>query len=207
MKKLSYLLLIMVVAIFASCSSCRRDNGQANVDPLDVPTEFEKQLKESDTIEVKAVIDRFVNYIQNEKYYDAARMVYRLEYKGKQALPRELNNEEIERMVRVFKLFPIEDYNIEYMRFREAELNEVCISTIMQKGENGSPDAKSKMFFNPINMGGKWGLVLDNTFYGTDTFVPQAKRDSMRKVYKSSKSHVDDVVKPHTTAEDAQHVE
>ena len=187
MKKLSYLLILCIAVLFASCSSC--SHKEQNVDPLDVPTEFENRLTDADTAQVKEIIAVYIGHIQRGNYYDAAGFVYRLEDNGRsQRVPRELNNEEIERMVKVYKLFPIVDYKIDYMRFRENNLNEVCVSVIMQKGQNGQPDAVSKMFFNPIYYGNKWCLVLDDSHQGTNAFVPAQKRDSMRNVYKHSKA-------------------
>lgn len=184
MKKLSYLLILIVTVFFASCSSC--SNKDKNVDPLDVPSEFENRMTTADTAQVKEIIAEFIEHIQKEEYYDAAGMVYRHEMQKGVKFPRELDNDEIERLVNVYKMFPIQDYRIDYMRFREANLNEVCVTVIMQKGENGMPDATSKMFFNPIFIQSKWFLVLDDSHQGTDTFVPVEKRDSMRNLYKKS---------------------
>lgn len=185
MKKLSYLLILCIAVFFASCSSC--SHKEQNVDPLDVPTEFENRLTDADTAKVKEIIAIYMGKIQRGEYYDAAASVYRFIDNGKgQLVTRELDNDEIERMVKVYKLFPVIDYKIDYMRFREASLNEVCITVIMKKGENGMPDATSKMFFNPVFAGNQWCLVLDDSHQGADTFVPAQKRDSMRNVYKNS---------------------
>lgn len=192
MKKLSYLLLLCVAVFFASCSSCSHRDQQENIDPLDVPSEFEKHLTSADTASVKELIGVYMAHMQRGEFYKAAEMLYRQEEVKSQLVPRELNNEEIERLVKVYKLFPVLDYKIEYMRFREADLNEVCISVVMQKGKNGQPDATSKMFFNPIHFHNAWRLVLDDSHQGTDTFVPVEKRDSMRGVYKNSKAGQDD---------------
>lgn len=192
MKKLSYLLIFCLAVLFASCSSCSHKDQQETIDPLDVPTEFEKNLTDADTARVKELIGVYMAHMQKGEFYDAAGMVYRQEEKHSEIIPRELNNEEIERLVNVYKLFPVIDYKIDYLRFREAGLNEVCITVIMKKGENGQPDATSKMFFNPIHFHNKWCLVLDDSHQGTSTFVPVEKRDSMRGVYKDSKSSQND---------------
>ncbi len=192
MKKLSYLLIFAIAVLFASCTSCRHND---QVDPLDVPTEFEKNLTVKDTNDVKKVIDEFMAHIMNEEYYDAASMVFRQEHKSKDLIePRELNDQEMDRLVAVYKLFPVVDYNIEYMRFREEGLNEVCINVIMQKGQNGKPDATSKLYFNPIYFMDGWRLVLDDTHNGTKTFVPVQKRDSMKNVYHHSGSYKTDSI-------------
>lgn len=192
MKKLSYLFIFAISVLFTSCSSCSHKD---QVDPLDIPTEFEEQLTVKDTNEVKAVIDKFMTHIKNEEYYDAASMVFRQEHKSKDQIePRELNDAEMDRLVAIYKLFPVVDYNIEYMRFREEGLNEVCINVIMQKGQNGKPDATSKMYFNPIYFMDGWRLVLDDTHNGTKTFVPVQKRDSMKNVYHGSGSFKKDSI-------------
>lgn len=187
MKKLTYLLFISLITFFASCTSCSKK--EAPVDPLDIPTEFEESLTGKDTAAVKEIIGIYMDHIMKGDFYDAAGMVYRYELnENDQRVPRELNNEEMDRMVKVYRLFPVEEWSIDYMRFRETGMNEVCINVIMRKGENGQPDATSKIFFNPIFYGQTWCLVLDDTHQGTHTFVPAEKRDSMTRVYRHSKS-------------------
>lgn len=187
MKKLSYLLILVVIVLFASCSSC--SHKDQNVDPLDIPTEFEENLTSSDTAQVKELVVTYIELLKEQKYAEAAEMVYRQETQRGVKVPRLLNDEELARLFNIYKLFPIEDYKIDYLRFREEGLNEVCVSIIMKKGENGQNDAVSKMFFNPIYIQSKWFLVLDDSHQGTKAFVPAAKRDSMRKVFQESGSY------------------
>lgn len=187
MKKLSLLLILVVTVFFASCSSC--SHKDQNVDPLDIPTEFEENLTSSDTAQVKELVVTYIEFLKEQKYAEAAEMVYRQEMQHGVKVPRLLNDDELERLFNVYKLFPIEDYKIDYLRFREEGLNEVCVSIIMKKGENGQPDAISKMFFNPIYIQSKWFLVLDDSHQGTKAFVPAEKRDSMRKVFHESGSY------------------
>lgn len=187
MKKLFSLLLLIGAIFFASCSSC--SHKEENVDPLDIPTEFEKNLTSTDTSEVKELIVTYIELVKEQKFAEAAEMVYRQEMQKGVKVPRPLNNDELDRLFNIYKLFPIEDYKIDYLRFREEGLNEVCVTITMQKGKNGQPDATSKMFFNPIYIQSKWFLVLDDSHQGTKTFVPVEKRDSMRKVFQESGSY------------------
>ena len=152
-------------------------------DDFDIPTEFEEKLTGKDTSEVKEMVEVFVQHLKNERYYDAAGMLYRFVRENGERFPQLYDNDDIERFVHVHKLLPVEDYKIEYMRFREAESNEICITIIMKRGANGEKDDTSKMFLNPIYYHNKWCLVMNDTFHGTNTIVPIEKRDSMTNVY------------------------
>lgn len=193
MKKLSYLLVLCVAVFFASCSSCSHKDDDAKaqkVDTLAIPTEFEQQITGADTAAVKELVVTFIEKVKDHKFYDAASMVYRQEEVQSKIIPRELNNEEIERLVKVYQLFPVVDYSFEYIRFREKELNEVCVSIVMQRGKDGQPDAVSKMYFNPIYFHNAWHLVLDDSHQGTDAFLPPEWREKQKNEYhKSAQYH------------------
>lgn len=183
MKKLSYFLLFILTVLISSCSSCSNKQENADKDDFDIPTEFEEKLTGKDTSEVKEMVAVFVEHLKNKRYYDAAGMLYRFKREDGKRLPQIYDNDDIERFVHVHKLLPVEDYKIEYMRFREEESNEVCITIIMKRGANGEKDDTSKIFLNPIFLHNKWCLVMNDTFHGSNTIVPIEKRDSMTNVY------------------------
>lgn len=184
MKKLLFFPFLFLALLFSACSSCSKQEKPA--DDFDVPTEFEQKLTEHDTSEVKELVEVFVNHLRNERYYEAAGMLYKLEHLGDRTTPVEYDNDDIERFVNVHKMFVVEDYAIDYMRFRESRENEVCINIILRKGKDGQKDITTKIFLNPIHMNNQWYLVADDTPSGTNTIVPAEKRDSMKKVYKDN---------------------
>ena len=190
MKKLTYFLLFILTALITSCSSCSNKQEQPNKDDFDIPTEFEEKLSGKDTAEVKEMVAVFVEHLKNERYYDAAGMLYRFVRENGERFPQLYDNDDIERFVKVHQLLPVVDYKIEYMRFREADSNEVCITIIMKRGANGEKDDTSKMFINPIYYHNKWCLVMNDTFHGANTVVPIEKRDSMRNVYTDREFHL-----------------
>ena len=190
MKKLTYFLLFILTALITSCSSCSNKQEQTNKDDFDIPTEFEEKLSGKDTAEVKEMVAVFVEHLKNERYYDAAGMLYRFVRENGERFPQLYDNDDIERFVKVHQLLPVVDYKIEYMRFREADSNEVCITIIMKRGANGEKDATSKMFINPIRYHNQWCLVMNHTFHGANTVVPIEKRDSMRNVYTDREFHL-----------------
>ena len=140
MKKLTYFLLFILTALITSCSSCSNKQEQTNKDDFDIPTEFEEKLSGKDTAEVKEMVAVFVEHLKNERYYDAAGMLYRFVRENGERFPQLYDNDDIERFVKVHQLLPVVDYKIEYMRFREADSNEVCITIIMKRGANGEKD-------------------------------------------------------------------
>lgn len=189
MKKLSVFLLLITAILISSCSSCSKKAGEEAKDDFDIPTEFEQKLTGKDTAAVKEMIAVFIDHLRNERYYDAAGMLYRFKEENGQRTPQLYDNNDIERFVKVHKLLPVEDYQIEYMRFREKQENEVCITVIMKRGENGQKDITSKMFLEPIYHSNQWCLVMNDTYHGANTIVPQTKRDSLTKVYREQDKH------------------
>lgn len=180
-----HLILISSALLFTACSSCSKQE-QKPADDFDVPTEFEQKLTEHDTAKVKELVEVFLDHLRHERYYDAAGMLSKLHHLGDQATPEEYDNDDIERFVNVHKMFDVEDYSIEYIRFRESKQNEVCVNVIMRRGQNGQKDITTKFFLNPIFFNGSWELVLDDSPTGTKAIVPAEKRDSMKHVYEDS---------------------
>lgn len=166
---------------------------------MDIPTEFEKNLTKNDTDDVKHQVGLFVEYVQKEQYYEAAGMLYRREF-NKPKVIRQLNNEEIEKFVSLYKMLGIEDYKIDYMRYREYNKNEISLTFIIRKGENGQPDMTSKLFLCPVRLSNGWKLILLDSPTGERELVRPSKRDSMRNLYKESDAGKEDVNVNHQKA-------
>lgn len=191
MKKLSLLLICIASIFFAACSSCSHKTENAKVDPMDVPTEFEMSLTKKDTDEVKHQVELFLEYLQREEYYEAAGMLY----KRNAAKPKEirqLDNDEIEKFVGIYQMLGFEDYKIDYMRYREADKNEVSLTFVIRKGENGEQDMTSKLFLCPIRMANQWKLILLDSPNSERGLVKPEKRDSMRTLYHNSEAGKED---------------
>ena len=111
-------------------------------------TEFEQSLTSKDTADVEKVVAQFYGNIKDKNYYDAAAMLYTR--KVKNAEIRQLSNEEMDKFVNVQRQLPFEGYTLDYVKFLTETENEVSCTVILRKGEQGMPDATTKMFFTPV---------------------------------------------------------
>ena len=171
------------VLLFASCNGCSKDKGAAQ--GPNAPTAFEQQLTNADSLAVKGLIDQFFGYVKAEKYHEAAAMLYHRQV-GVDKLPVELDNAQIEKTVAFLQTLPFDSYEITYMKFRESGQNEVMCDVILQRGQNGAPDAKTKYFFTPVKISDSWHLILTDHPSGERPVTDFNQRDSLEDLYKKS---------------------
>ena len=84
-----------------------------------------------DTLAVKQLVDKFFTYAKEKNFTEAAGMLYRAANDLKEE-PQPLNNDEMAEVKHMLELFPMVDYRIEYIKFDEANLNEVLCYVIMK---------------------------------------------------------------------------
>lgn len=178
-SSLFLLLLIAVSSLFTACNGC----SSGSVKPSQ--TVFESQLVSQDTAHVEHLVQQFFYNIQNKKFYDAAAMLYIR--KDTASTPRSYTNEEMEKFVVAYKSLPFEGYKIDYMKFSSSTFNEVSCTLILRKGHNGMPDAVTKVFFCPVMVGGKWGLILTDSQKFEHTVTDFEQRDSLKERYDNYK--------------------
>lgn len=172
-------LLFLLTLGFASCNSCAKEEKPTQ------KTEFEAHVSEADTTAVKQLVDNFFDRLIHKDYYGAAGMLYtRNKIEG--TTPELLNNEQIEKKVESFKYFPYVGYEIEYMKFYEADNNEISCRVVLKRGENGEPDATVRFHFTPVYYSGEWRLILTDSRTGEKPVIDQTKVDSMRTEYDNS---------------------
>ena len=182
MKSFSFfflLFLIGVSSLFTACNSCSSGSNKPS------QTVFESQLVSKDTAEVEHVVQQFFYNIQHKKFYDAAAMLYIR--KDTAASPRQYTNEEMDKFVAMYKGLPFEGYKIDYMKFSSSTFNEVSCTLILRKGQNGKSDAVTKVFFCPVMIGGKWGLILTDSQKFEHTVTEFDQRDSLKERYDNYK--------------------
>ena len=153
--------LIAISTAFVACTGCKSDKDAANQ-----MTEFEQKLTSKDTADVEKVIAQFYSNIKDKKYYDAAAMLYTR--KQKDAAIRQLTNEEM-------------------VKFLTETENEVSCTIILRKGEQGMPDATTKMFFTPVLFGGQWCLILTDSKHLESPISNFYQRDSLKQRYDNYK--------------------
>ena len=172
--------LIVISTAFVACTGCKSDKDAANQ-----MTEFEQKLTSKDTADVEKVIAQFYSNIKDKKYYDAAAMLYTR--KQKDAAIRQLTNEEMDQFVNVQRQLPFEGYTLDYVKFLTETENEVSCTIILRKGEQGMPDATTKMFFTPVLFGGQWCLILTDSKHLESPISNFYQRDSLKQRYDNYK--------------------
>ena len=172
--------LIALSTAFVACTGCKSDKDAANQ-----MTEFEQSLTSKDTADVEKVVAQFYSNIKDKKYYDAAAMLYTRNVKNAEI--RQLSNEEMDKFVNVQRQLPFEGYTLDYVKFLTETENEVSCTVILRKGEQGMPDATTKMFFTPVFYGGKWCLILTDSDHLESPISTFEQRDSLNKRYENYK--------------------
>lgn len=184
MKKFFSLLILGSALFLASCNSCSKK--EANT-AANAPTEFESKLTDADTTAVKKLVGTFFEHAMAERYHEAAGMLYHRQVGDGQA-PEQLNNEQMQDVVNFLKTIPVEDYSIEYMKFQFQGNNEVKCKVIMQRGQNGAPDATTYFFFTPIYFMNHWCLILTDSPSGERPVSDEEDRDSLKALYKAAEA-------------------
>lgn len=180
MKSLKLIIFLITSVLMLSLSSCNSCSSKKEEPQGPSPTKFEESMTGKDTLAVKQLVDKFFTYAKEKNFTEAAGMLYRAANDLKEE-PQPLNNDEMAEVKHMLELFPMVDYRIEYIKFDEANLNEVLCYVIMRKADGETPEISTKMFFKPVNYMGNWLLCLNNTEYGDKGVVDPDKRDSVEK--------------------------
>lgn len=180
MKILKISLTLLVVSLTLSLASCKDKKPEQPQGPQ--PTAFEKAMKAKDTLDVKALVDKYFTYVKEEKFDEAASMVYRND-KSKHSKPETLDAKEKEKVIMLLKSVPMQSYEIEYIKFDKFNKNEVLCNVIIAEAQGDMPAVKTKMFFKPVKNGSEWVLCLMDTEHGDKGVVAPDKRDSVEKHY------------------------
>lgn len=179
-KRLSLLLVVLVMLLSVSVISCNSKKEQKGPQP----TEFEMGMTNQDSIAVRGLIDQFFSFVKAKDYTAATEMLYRTSYDNPKTEPQPIDNKEIQEVMGLLKSVPMVDYKIEYIKFNESYDNEVLCTVIINKSKSKDmPDITTKMFFKPMNYLGNWCLGLMNSGSGDQGVVDPAKRDSVKEVY------------------------
>ncbi len=181
MKKLFFFLCTAaLVASVASCSSCSKKDEAAPTQ-----TQFEASMTNADSVAVVAEINKFFDLLKAKDTYGACGMLVKITEKNGHFEFNELDNQELEERAKTLKLFPVEEYHIDYLKFHEYYKNEAQISVTIAKGDPSKniPDATTKMYLIPVNITGAWKLALLDSREGQRSLVDGDSKDSLSYRY------------------------
>ena len=179
-KFLAFCAVDAFTVVFSACSGCTSNKTQGPQ-----PTPFEQSLQTQDTLGVEHAVAQFFENIQQKKFYDAAAMLYTRQDTAE--TPRQYTNEEMDQFVQTYKQLPFAGYKINYMKFLSSKQNEIACTMILQKGQNGQPDAVTKLFFVPVMVAGQWCLILTDSRKFEEPVTNYQQRDSLKERYDNYK--------------------
>jgi len=184
MKKQHILILSVLLPLAGLVlTGCRQKAEQK-----DTRTQFEKYLTNQDSLKVIELIDQFFFYAEQGNYADAAAMLYKAEVDTTFTQPEPLGNEEMESVATMLKVLGIQGHRIDYIKFREANMNEVKCTAILQPALDGQPEATTVLYFKPIDFVDSWVLCLMHSETGNETFVSEDEKAQLTREFKADQA-------------------
>lgn len=148
----------MIVSIFC-LSSCHKKSPRENLKELQEKyvRQPEMFLDESDTNEVKQLVDYYLECLRNKQVDKAMSMLYFLHGDSIKQLPAKMAEEQKISLSR----FAGYDYEVEYLKFLKETDSEVKYNVILFKKKPGDTRPnKIGFMIKPVRRGGHWYLTL-----------------------------------------------
>lgn len=155
-KKSLFLIFVFTVLLVCSCSK-KRTLQDVQDDALLKP---EMELTQSDTTEVLALVNRYIQLHKEGRSEDAFSMIYFLDKDSIVPLPEPLK-------VRLYSYYSLIDFKgkeakIDHMIFVKENDSQVRYTVELFKQKPGEKQRPTQMsfFINPVRKDGKWYLTL-----------------------------------------------
>lgn len=146
-------------------------------------TKFEEVLTSEDSTAVVSAINMFFEYCESERVMEAVALLYKQNPNDHYAEPELLDNDEMERMFKIFSSFPIISHKIDYIKFRETYENEAKVTATIAEAQGDMPEVKTVFYFRPFNFLGGWRLCIVDSNSNTGTIVDNSAKDSLTRSY------------------------
>ena len=155
MKKLVYFSLMALILLCVS--SCKKKT------PLQKMEEFTSSLTSADTTQMLKLSNDCMELLKAKKIDNALSMLYEYNDSTKEVTP--LTPQARKRYERMFRIFPVVDYELVYYSFQLEGINDVKYKIIFAQEENVAEngEAATALMFNPVRVDGTWYLTVKNT--------------------------------------------
>ena len=155
MKKLVYFSLMALILLCVS--SCKKKT------PLQKMEEFTSSLTSADTTQMLKLSNDCMELLKAKKIDNALSMLYEYNDSTKEVTP--LTPQARKRYERMFRIFPVVDYELVYYSFQLEGINDVKYKIIFAQEENVAEngEAATALMFNPVKVDGTWYLTVKNT--------------------------------------------
>lgn len=170
---------VAVIFLFA-VSACKREKPQEGPQP----TDYELAMTNRDTTEVTQLVNQFFDYLENDRLADAVAMLYSMDEENKDAEPQLLDNEQLARVTRSYKmLMPIRGHHIDYIKFNETYNNEVKVTVTLEEAHDGMPAMTSVVYLKPYDYLADWRLCVMSSERHDQRIISNEQADSMQQRY------------------------
>lgn len=155
MKKLAYIMFIVLVAVFTS--SCKEKKTR-----MQQVQEFRNSISSIDTTQMLKLCNDCMDLLKAQKVDDALSMLYEYNDSTKEVQP--LTDKTRKQYERRFKVFPVLEYTMDYYSFQLEDVNDVKYRITFALEENPEQNGKAVtgLMFNPVKLDGVWYLTVKN---------------------------------------------
>lgn len=152
MKKLAYFSLTALILL--TVSSCRNKTTQEKTE------DFTSSLTSADTTQMLKLGNDCMELLKAKKIDNALSMLYEYNDSTKEVTP--LTPQARKRYERMFRIFPVVDYELVYYSFQLEGINDVKYKIIFAQEENVAEngEAATALMFNPVKVDGSWYLTV-----------------------------------------------
>ncbi len=167
MKKIC-LILIAVLAVSISFTSCTNKKQQSREDQVE---EFRSMLTAADTTQMLQLCDNAMELLKGKKIDEVIASLYEYNDSTKEAKP--VSEKTAKRYTRLFKMFPVLEYNRVYYSFMLEGCNDVKYDVVFARAKDAGTDQdpKTAYMFNPVKINDEWKLCVKTL----DEQIDQAK--------------------------------
>lgn len=167
----------MKLFILLLCAACMAACGHRSAQKTDdtIPVQDDAMLLTAkDTAAVLQLTGSFMTAVKEKRYADAVQMLHTLKAGDSFAIPEQLDNEQIAEAMESVRKWPVHDFEITDIDFKDAYDNSVrCKVILTPKADNQSTQAISMIWnFKPVRYWGEWKLCLRSSSQGDRTFTP-----------------------------------
>lgn len=160
MIQMKALKLVLLLGICFAVLSCQSGSKKQPKKEQKETNEFVAHLTKADTASVETLVNQFMNHVKTGKLEVAVAMLYKADTMDVWNEPLQLDNDEMNNVVKVLGSFPVLSHKIDYIKFHSPVKNEVKCTIVMREAEGEMPAVTNSWYFKPMNYLGGWRLCM-----------------------------------------------
>jgi hypothetical protein len=156
MKKNLFFTILMVLALCMVCS-CGKKKKSLNEYREEYLTKPSISLTQSDSTEVKALVDNYLQLLRDNQFEDAVDMLYYMNGPKIIPMPDELKKPQLA----MIKRFRGIKYELDRIVYSQELDNIACyVVTLFEKEKNDPRPNTAQFFLKPVRVEGRWYLTM-----------------------------------------------